>query len=61
LRGGHVGHAHPVEDIEHRPVTLFDHFELHQHGSASFGSVENCINSEEGGDGYVVDPCQARV
>jgi hypothetical protein len=55
VAAGHVGHAHPVEDVEHSPITLFDHFELHQHGCASFGSVDICINSEEGGDRYVMD------
>jgi hypothetical protein len=29
--------------------------------SASFGSVDNCINSEEGGNRPVVDPSRARV
>ncbi len=32
VAAGHVGHAHPVEDVDHRPIALFHQLELHQHG-----------------------------
>ena len=31
VAAGHVGHAHPVEDVDHRPIALFHQLELHQH------------------------------
>ena len=32
VASGHLGHTHPVEDIDHRSIALFHGFELHQHG-----------------------------
>jgi hypothetical protein len=58
---GHLGHTHPVEDIDHRPIALFDHSELHQHRRPPSDLSTTCINSEEGGNRHVVDPSQARV
>ncbi len=32
VAAGHVGHAHPVEDVDHRPIALYHQLELHQYG-----------------------------
>jgi hypothetical protein len=32
VAASYVGHAHPVEDVDHRPIALFHQLELHQHG-----------------------------
>ena len=32
VAASHVGHAHPVEDVDYRPIALFHQLELHQHG-----------------------------
>ena len=61
VAAGDVGHVHPVEDVDHRSIALFHQLRAPPTRSASFGSVDDCVNSEEGGNGHVVDPLRHEV